>query len=232
MKEIFDTYIESAFGEYRQAEFKYKQFEVNYRKWFPADKTANLLDIGVGRGEMLKYFKDLGYTNYLGIDISQDCVTFCQSLGLNCILVRDATEFLLQYINHFDLITIIDVLEHFPKESTIPFLKAVYSSLKPGGVAIIQVPNLAAPEGYLHHFNDFTHYVGYNEHSLRQVLIACGFKDIRFQAFEHITKLTIKTLIVKFLRNMYWSYTKFLRRLNGNLQQDILTPVFSAIVKK
>ncbi|MCS7232156.1 MAG: class I SAM-dependent methyltransferase [Elusimicrobiota bacterium] len=232
MKEIFDTYIENAFGDYKQAEFKFRQFEINYRKWFPSDKNANLLDIGIGRGEMLKCFEDWGYTNYIGIDISQDCVNFCKSLGLKCKLVNDATDFLLENAESYDLITIIDVLEHIPRERVIPFLKAVHKALKEGGIAIIQVPNLAAPEGYLHHFNDFTHYVGYNEHSLRQVLIASGFRNIHFQKFEEITSLSFKSVVRKLLRYFYWHYVKFLRRISGNLQQDILTPVFSAIVKK
>ena len=51
MKEVFDAYIENAFGEYKQAEFKFKQFEVNYLKHFPDEKNEPVLDIGIGNDQ-------------------------------------------------------------------------------------------------------------------------------------------------------------------------------------
>jgi hypothetical protein len=32
MKELFDNYVENAFGEFKQAEFKFEQFAFNYKK--------------------------------------------------------------------------------------------------------------------------------------------------------------------------------------------------------
>ena len=94
MKDFFDTYIENAFGEFKQAEFKFVQFEFNYKRYLPTSKDAQLLDIGIGRGEMVTCFKRWGYKNYLGIDISSSCVNFCRSLGLNVLLVDSIVEFL------------------------------------------------------------------------------------------------------------------------------------------
>ena len=67
MKDIFYSYVENAFGEYKQAEFKFKQFKNNYSQFFPIDKNARLLDIGIGRGEMLTCMKDWEYANYLAL---------------------------------------------------------------------------------------------------------------------------------------------------------------------
>lgn len=133
MKEIFDSYIENAFGEEKQAEFKFKQFEINYKRYFPANKNAKVLDIGIGRGEMLTCFKNWGYENYIGVDISPSTVKFCQSLGLNCILVESTEQFLRDNPNTFDLITLIDVLEHIPRKNVITLLKLIRNSLKEGG---------------------------------------------------------------------------------------------------
>jgi len=232
MKEIWQTYCENAFGEYEQATFKFKQFDFNYKKFFPHDKNANLLDIGIGRGEMLTCFDKWGYKNHLGIDISPSTVKFCKSIGLRCELIDDTIEYLKNKPYNYDLITLLDVLEHVPRETIIDFLKAVHGSLKDNAILIIQVPNLQAPDGQLHMYNDITHMVGFIEHSLAQVLITAGFTNFHFQGFEEFTNNGIKTKVKKILRYFYWKIVRFNRLINYNLNPNILTPVFSAIVKK
>lgn len=232
MKEIFDNYLENAFGQNEQAKFKFIQFEQNYKKYFPENRTSQILDVGIGRGEMLESLKRWGYENYLGIDISPSIIDFCRSLGYKCELVDDTVKWLQLHQNSFEVITLLDVLEHIPKANTLEFLGSLHSALKPGGTLIIQTPNLQCPEGYLHRFNDFTHEFGYTEHSLQQVLLTAGFKTISFGGFEDYILDNYKKYIGKFLRNIYWKYTTFKRLITGNLTPEILNPVFFAIVKK
>lgn len=111
-------------------------------------------------------------------------------------------------------------------------LDSGWISSKDGGLLIIQTPNLQAPDGQLHRYNDFTHEVGYIEHSLQQVLMVAGFKDIKFGGFEEFAIGVWKEKILKILRKFYWFYVKKVRLINGNLNPDILTPVFFAVVKK
>lgn len=231
MKEIFDDYLRTSLGEEKQATIKFKQFEHNYRSYFPKNKALRVLDIGIGRGEMLTCMKNWGYQNYLGIDISPSTVKFCSSIGLNCKLVSDSEEFLLQNKQEFDVITLLDVLEHFKKENVVSFLRALKESLKPDGVLIIQVPNLQAPDGHLHRYNDITHEVGYIEHSLQQVLMASGFENISFMGFEELIFKTPIQIIKKSLRATHWAFVRFLRFINANLNPKILHPVFFAVIK-
>lgn len=232
MKEIYDSYMENAFGERMQAEFKFKQFEYNYKKYFPKNKDVEILDIGVGRGEMLTCFKKWGYKNYFGIDISPSTIDFCQSIGLNCQCVHDSNDYLRKNQNRYHLITLTDVLEHIPREFVIQFLKDIKNALVDDGIVIIQIPNLQSPDGFLHMYNDITHACGYIEHSLAQVLIAAGFQRFTFHGYEEFTSCNIKTSIKKSLRNIYWKFIRFNRFINGNINPTILNPVFSAIVKK
>ncbi|WP_435235572.1 class I SAM-dependent methyltransferase [Psychromonas sp. PT13] len=232
MKEIFDNYVKNSFGEEKQAIFKFKQFEMNYRNYFPANKDDAVLDIGVGRGEMLSCYAEWGYKNYLGIDISPSTIKFCKSLGLNCELVEDSGLYLKKHQDKYKLITLIDVLEHIPREFVVEFLKCVRNALADDGVFIIQVPNLQAPDGQLHMYNDITHVAGYIEHSLAQVLITAGFEKFYFQGFEEFVNNNWKTKILKMLRNIYWKKVQLSRKINGNLNPEILNPVFSVIVKK
>lgn len=232
MKEIFNNYIENAFDDYKQAEFKFKQFENNYRDFFPLNSAAKVLDIGIGRGEMLTCMKNWGYTEYLGADISPSTVNFCKSLGLNCILVNDTVEWLSDKDSTFDVITLLDVLEHLQKEDVIEFLNSLYKSLISGGKLIIQVPNLQAPDSQLHRYNDFTHNIGFVEHSLKQVLITAGIFDLKFYGFEEIIGNSIKSKIMKILRSLYWKYCRFVRKINTNLNPRILNPVFFVVATK
>ncbi len=232
MKDIYESYIENAFIDEEQAVFKFKQFKNNYKMYFPEDKQASLLDIGVGRGEMLSCMKDWGYEKFLGVDISPSTIKFCQNLSLNCKLVDNTTSFLNQNTETFDLISMLDVLEHIPKDNTIELLKALKNALSKNGTLIIQVPNLQSPDAQLHMYNDFTHQFGYVEHSFAQVLIAAGFENFSFHGFEDIIEKSFKIWVRKLLRSIYWKKVRFERRISGNLNPMILNPIFFAIIKK
>ena len=103
MQEIFEKYIENSFDSNHQANFKFSQFELNYKKYFNKSVSLNALDIGVGRGEMLSCMKKWGH-NYHGIDISPSTVNFCKKLDLSCELVDDTEFWLNNHQNQFDMI--------------------------------------------------------------------------------------------------------------------------------
>ncbi len=232
MKEIYENYLENAFGEYEQAEFKFDQFELNYRKFFPENKERRVLDIGVGRGEMLTCMKRWGYGAYSGIDISPSTIGYCATLDLNCELVTDTAEWLRSRRGSFEVITLLDVLEHVKKEATIGFLRAIHDGLAEGGKVIIQVPNLQAPDGHLHRYNDITHEVGYVEHSLQQVLRTAGFTTIEFFGYEDYKPTGLYLKLIRLVRALYWAKIHFTRRLTCNMNPLILHPVLCAVARK
>ena len=228
MQEIFKNYIDNSFVGHFQADFKLRQFELNYKKHFNNSESLRTLDIGVGRGEMLSCMKIWGH-NYYGIDISPSTVKFCKKLNLLCEHVDDTEFWLKNHQKQFDIITCLDVLEHIPKENLINFLKAIHNSLNKDGIAIFQVPNLQSPFGYLHHFNDITHVCGFVEHSLNQVLLTTGFKKLSFFGFEEFYEKTPKILFKKILRFFYRKLIRFLRTINANPNPCILDPVISVV---
>src|ERR1019366_5750754 len=56
----------------------------NYRKYFPADKRANILCVSCGPGYGVKVLTDLGYEKVLGIDSFEDKIAFAEAKKLNC----------------------------------------------------------------------------------------------------------------------------------------------------
>ena len=229
MQEIFENYIDNSFDGHYQADFKLRQFDLNYKKYFNKSVTSRVIDIGVGRGEMLSCMKKWT-DNYHGIDISPSTVNFCKRLDLSCELVGDTEFWLKNHQNQFDIITCLDVLEHIPKERLIQFVEAIRNSLTKDGLAIFQVPNLQSPFGYLHHFNDITHISGFVEHSLNQVLLSAGFNKMSFYGFEELYEKKPKIIVKKILRFFYRKLIRFLRTINANPNPCILDPVFFAVV--
>lgn len=222
MKQIFDSYLENAFNGRFQCELKIAQFKHNYTRFLPDKKELPVLDIGIGRGEMLTCMKEWGFTNYHGIDISPSIIKFCKELGLNCTLVEDSAKFLDSHKKEFSLITLLDVLEHFQKQNALELLSTVRESLREDGSVIIQVPNLQAPDGQLHRYNDFTHEIGFIEHSLRQVLSATGYNVVAIIGFEEIIGQNTRSKAWRFTRRRYHNIVRCLRRLNHNLSPHIL----------
>ncbi len=233
MKEIFDDYVNNSFGGGPQAAAKFKQFDYNYKRFFPSNKDAKVLDIGIGKGEMLTSFDRWGYSHYLGIDISPSTVEFCKKIGLRAELVSSTQEWLRKRKEGFDVITLLDVIEHIPREELVDFLKSLKYSLKKGGVLIMQTPNIQTPSATLHIFNDITHVFCFGEHSLSQVLISAGFEDFSFAGFEVYVgnKNGALEFFGRGLRKVYWFFVRFLRKVNTNLNPRILNPVFFAVIR-
>lgn len=208
-----------------------KQFKKNYFRFFPKNKNAKILDIGPGRGEMLTCLHNEGYVNLKAIDISSSITNFCINLGYDCELVVNTQSYLAQHKNTYDLISMCDVLEHIPKVKAIDILLCLKEALTNNGSAIIQLPNMQSADASLYMYHDFTHEVGYTEHSLFQLLKTCGFSKIDFYGFEYLDD-SFKSKIHAFIRKIYWKNLKIKRKINGNIPHRILHPVFFAIIKK
>lgn len=137
----------------------------------PVDSQPAVLELACGSGYLLEALRDRGYRRLTGIDLSASDVRAARTRVPEAEVVEeDATRFLEAAPEPFDVVMAKALLEHVPKEKVIPLLRAVRDALGPGGVALIEVPNmdwmLAGHERYM----DFTHEVGFTRESLGQVL--------------------------------------------------------------
>lgn len=232
MKEVFDTYIENSFAGNAQCPVKKAQFFYNYKKFFPAVDNANFLDIGIGRGEMLSCWQEMGIKNFKGIDISPSAINFCKKLNLSCELVESTEDFLYKHENSYDIITLLDVLEHIPKDRTLDFLKAIKYALKPGGKVIIQVPNMQAVDAVVIFYGDFTHCAGFTEHSFSQIFSALQFTEYEIYPYEVFCYGGYKEFIAKLIRPFFYTFTRFRRKCIGAHCPEIITPIFYTVAEK
>jgi 2-polyprenyl-3-methyl-5-hydroxy-6-metoxy-1,4-benzoquinol methylase len=172
--------------------------------WLPSNKDARILDLGCGAGEFLEYLAAMDFSKTEGIDYSPEQLAWCRSRGLERLTqVHDAPAFLRERRGQMACVVMNSVLEHIPKAEIIPLLETIRDTLMKGGSLLLQVPNMANIYGLAARYLDFTHEVGFTEHSIRQVLIAAGFED------EHID---VKDMPVRFKlhpkRIVFWSMNR------------------------
>ena len=142
-------------------------------------KSARIFDMGCGSGSLLKGLKEAGYTNVIGMDLSEEQVTMAHNFGVSEVVLGDAMQFFRSSEEQFDVITGMDIIEHFTKDELVELLQLIQSKLKKGGMAIFRTPNMDAPIATAFAIGDFTHENYLNASSAEQVMLSCGFSNVR-----------------------------------------------------
>jgi SAM-dependent methyltransferase len=151
-----------------------KAYDYYLRRWLPVDRNAEILDAGCGNGKLLHYFLAKGYIHSRGVDISPEQIELAQQLSLD-VCLQDAVAYLEDKSDSYDLITALDLIEHFDKNEAMRFLDLSFKALKPQGALVLQTPNADSPFGISHRYNDLSHEICFNPHSLCGLLNLAGF---------------------------------------------------------
>lgn len=175
----------------------------------PKDKDAYILDMGCGFGSLIYTLKKNGYNNLKGIDLSEGQVKVAHELGLKEVELQNLIPYLKENENKFDVITGIDIIEHFSKDELVEVLLCVKNSLKSNGIAIFRTPNMDAPFATLFSNGDFTHENYLNYSSANQLMLSMGFKDIEVSNSVMETQGFLKELFRKFT----WFFMKIFIKL-------------------
>ena len=101
-----------------------------------APPRAALLDVGCGTGFFLARAKE--HFAIVGVDPSPIAIQLCDDLGLDCVLPGTATDLSSVSEQHFDIVTLLDVIEHV--DDDVAALRAAADALRPGGRVIVTVP--------------------------------------------------------------------------------------------
>jgi 2-polyprenyl-3-methyl-5-hydroxy-6-metoxy-1,4-benzoquinol methylase len=126
-----DKYVESGFITHDV--LSNKLFGRTIDKMFV--KRGHMLELGCGRGYLLRTFKELGWScKGIDIDISHVLKEIRQDVESADILFYKDTK-------SYDLIVIDQVLEHIPEKDCLFFLKNLFSMLKKDGFIVSRAPN-------------------------------------------------------------------------------------------
>lgn len=115
---------------------------------------CSLLDVGCGDGRFLYEAKKVfPGTNLLGIDFSQRAISLAKAINPDIeFIYGDVRKISLN--DEYDVVTLIEVLEHIPPTEIPSFLQTLYGYLKIDGKLIITVPsdNLELNPKHYQHF--------------------------------------------------------------------------------
>lgn len=137
----------------------------------PARSEPAILELACGPGFMLEGLRELGYNHLTGVDLSAADLDAARRRLPDLDLVEaDVHAFLEERPATYDVVIAKALLEHVPKARVIPLVRSIHRSLRPGGVAMIEVPNMDWLLSGHERFMDFTHEVGFTRESLGQVL--------------------------------------------------------------
>lgn len=187
--------LEQAYGEayYSSTEAKFNPF-IEWWTRFSARRRANnllklhgsgterlsTLDIGCGRGVLLKGFRDLGHQVFgieragSGFESLQDI----EALNLSDLIAEG---------KKFDIIVLWHVLEHLPRP--LQTLQEVSELLEEGGSLFIEVPNYGGLQSnlfgsYWFHLDVPRHLYHFTTSALEGMVSEAGFRIIREGTFS------------------------------------------------
>jgi 2-polyprenyl-3-methyl-5-hydroxy-6-metoxy-1,4-benzoquinol methylase len=211
-QEIFEKYHETFYDglhRWRDYELTSKGYGEWYYDCLPEDKQAKILDLGCGDGKFLFFLQQKDYQKIEGLELSsQQAKEARRKLKCPIHVVDNTISFLDEKLNAYHMITMNDVLEHVPKNDTVRFLKAVHNAILPGGIAVINVPQISGFTSMFCRYNDFTHETIFTEMSLKQVLSLAGFFSLRFIPQKWQLKWTPRHLTYRFVRFVWYTLLK------------------------
>jgi 2-polyprenyl-3-methyl-5-hydroxy-6-metoxy-1,4-benzoquinol methylase len=116
-----------------------------------------VLDVGCGRGELLRLLRDEGI-EARGVDADADMVAFARGEeGLDA-CQEDLLDALAATADgSLGAITALQVVEHLPPPVLTRFLAEAVRTLRVGGLLILETINPASPAALRHYFADLTH---------------------------------------------------------------------------
>lgn len=143
----------------------------NFLPHFPVPVGHRMLEIGCGAGDMLRVFREKGFTA-VGTDLCPDNASRERKVFLHDVLTKPFKS------GQFDIIVMMGVIEHIRKDDLLPSLRNVRSMLAPGGVVFITTQNMDSPLGGHFRYLDITHELGFTRESLCQVGRLARFKNV------------------------------------------------------
>ncbi len=149
-------------------------------------KKSKILDLAYGVGYLEHYLLRKDFTNIYAVDLSREqidvAVKKLEQFGINYrgkveFELVDAFEYL-RKASGFNVIVMIDLIEHFKESEILEMLRLSHKTLRDGGFLLIRTPNAESPL-FGRFYDDFTHETPFTRSSLRQILASLGFQILK-----------------------------------------------------
>jgi SAM-dependent methyltransferase len=157
--------------------------------------TKRILDVGCGDGRFLAVLRDFGSPDWelVGSDFDPAAVERCRARGFTAIAKR--VEEMVEEDGTFDAVVMLQLIEHV--EDPVAIARRVFALLRPGGIFVVETPNLAGFDYQIFrarwwgHYHFPRHWNLFSRDSLERMLRGAGFAIERSEALISTSAWTI-----------------------------------------
>jgi SAM-dependent methyltransferase len=202
--EAFSRYHETHEGHLGytgREEWAREVYRLNFLPHMPAFVGHRVLEIACGQGDMVRVFREKGFS-VVGTDLDSSNVRKTEHVVLHNVFERPIQS------TQFDIIVMMGIIEHIPKDELLPAMRNVRSMLAPGGALFITTQNMDSMMGDHFRYLDITHELGFTRESLSQVGRLAGFKPEVYRFINPPPQTSWKAWVVRRIVPLY-------RRLYG-----------------
>lgn len=233
-RRLYKSYVSTGQAGYKDEKknFYNPYYDKIIKNFLPKNKNLFILDLACGYGRLVYSLKAHGYTNVIGVDISEEQVAIAHKLGITEVISQDLNIFLENSEpNKYDVVFLMDIMEHLEKPELFDLLDRIYAIMTNHGILIIHVPNGVGIFGMKVRYGDFTHTNAFTQQSIKQILQACNFSEIK--CFEDDPVINSPYNLI---RNLLWHVLVFPFRLlliiESGFKKYILSQNMLVIAKK
>jgi len=199
---------------------RYKKYQRDCDKKFGSLLQGSLqrcvLDVGCASGLLTAYLKDKGFAEVVGIDLNDKLIEQARSRVDAEFACGDALPFL-KSPRRFDIIFLLNILEHIERDQLVEFMTAVQNALNPDGFAVVRTPNMNHILSAGHLAEDLTHCTGLTEQSLGQLARLAGFREVIL-----LNQLRWQNFKGKFKAAYSWFLHKWLWWIRGGTKPTVI----------
>jgi SAM-dependent methyltransferase len=169
--------------QFRGSQAVIRERQESYVPYFQG-LTADVLDIGCGRGEFIELLNAHGIPAR-GIDLNHEMAEQCRARGLN-VTEADAVGYLASLQDaSLGGIFAAQVVEHLEPAYLLRLLDLAFEKLKPGGTLVLETLNPACWTAFFESYiRDITHRWPLHPETLKYLVTASGFTrvDVEFRS--------------------------------------------------
>lgn len=164
--------------------------------------NGKILDVGCSYGFYMKIFKESNY-DVEGVELEKRAVDYIKKNFFLKVYKGDINQINLKN-NNYDIITMIDIIEHFPNPPSL--LKRLRKLLKKNGLLVIQTPNFHSIMSKITKNRWFwllipQHLFIFTKKSLTKLLILNNFKILVIKTYDDFDELIKNILMVLKLKD-------------------------------
>lgn len=213
---------------------KVQYLKYNFSRFIKTD--SSVLEIGPGLGEFLGFISNKRPSRIDVIDRDESMLAALKSkFKLQQVIQLSAEDIpsIRDQLSSYDLIFMLQIMEHIKTEALIPLLNTLYSCLKPGGHLLITVPNGANPLGIVERYSDITHINLFSENSLRQLARFAGIQnaEVSVQGYKIPATNILNCFRIALQFGLHF-FLKLILAINGGVYFTPLHPNITLVVSK